>query len=650
MSRVDEQEPLQKRESDEPSDSDAHMPLRCTDLLCVIVFISFLGGMVSIMVYALRNGDPRRLTHGINWQGRFCGVDDNVSDKPLLYWCGEGNKTGIQYTGGVPTDFNLHGPICISECPTDDSEAYLCPMQSSVEIVETNTPEAQTKTTIIVQEAAPQPSYPTSEFMGRYCIPHPDDDDEAEDLYDRFVSSTAIGDTSEEFASAWGSIEAAVWPLVVTGIVAIVLTFVYLFLLQLFGKQLFYVSALLVFLMFLLLGLAFISTAFNVTGHQEDSPLFKHLEDDHAWWISISLGSICLILALLVSCLLCCFGHAVDTALACLSAAADCISHEWSLLVEPIIDVVFRLTLLVTLLVGFMWLASTGDITTDNSTTIGGVHVTGVKRSFSYTEDQIWMMVYYIFGSIWLLEFAHSLGQFVIAYMVVLWYYTPLYHGRKRSPWCPLPRAYIAALVFHLGTLAMGSFLIALCRIPQIILGYFAKQAKAKENPVLSCCVLCCKCCIDCFTRFLEYINQNAYVDVAINSNDFCTAARRSFEFILSNGAEIVLLSGATIVFSAIGVIFVSLSSALFVYWVVDIIPEYSAEDSENNVSNPMAVAIMGGILGLIISGAFMIVLDQTADTLLYTYTWNKAHDPETLRHYAPEALADLVARSKDSH
>jgi len=623
------------------------MPLRCTDVLCLIVFLAFLCGMVSVSAYALRNGDPRRLTHGIDWQGRFCGVDENVTHRPLLYWCGEGNSSGVTYTLGVPTSFNLHGPICVEDCPSDTSLSLLCPMESHTKKIVTNTTHAYTVTTIIVQEAAQQASYPTRTFMGKYCIPHPDSDDD-EGYYDKFVNSTAIGDFSEEFMSVVGSIGDAWFPLFMIGVVALALSFAYLLMLQYCGKEIYYGVTIVLCLTHFLLGISLLSTAFNLTGHQEDSPLYFHMEDDHAFIISLLMGSIFLLMALTLSFLICCFRDAVDTALGCLFAAADCITHECSLLVEPIIDVALRLYLFTLLLVGLVWLVSSGDVHTDNSATIGGVEVTGVKRSFSYTEDEVYMIMYYIFGSIWLLEFAHALGQFVISYMVVLWYYQPIENGYKRSPWCPLPRAYLAALVFHSGSLAMGSFLMAVCRIPQILLGYFAKRAKAKGgNPVLACCLVCCKCCIDCFTRCLEYINQNAYIDIAINSNDFCTGARRSFSFILSSGAEIVLLSGATIVFSAIGVLFVTMSCGLLAYWMVTTVPDYSVESSPDEISSPEAVAFVGGLIGLIVSSAFMIVLDQTADTLLYTYMWNKAHDPDTVRTYAPEGLSDLVNSGK---
>jgi len=624
------------------------MPLRCTDILCLLAFLAYLCVMVTILGYAFRHGDPRRLTHGIDWQGRFCGVDENVTDRPLLYWCGEGNSSGVTYAHGVPVSFNLHGPICVSDCPSDTTLSLLCPMASHTKKVITNTSHAYTMTTIIVQEAAAQASYPTRTFMGKYCIPSPDDDGDEEAYYDTFVNSTAIGDMSEEFMNAIGSIAEAGFPLVCIGLVALGLSFGYMLSLQWCGREMYYVVTIVLCLTLYACGLSLLSTAFNLTGHQEDSPLYFHLDEHHAFIISVVLGSLFLLMALTLTCLVCCFRDTVDTALGCLVAAADCITHECSLLVEPIIDVALRLTLFTFLLFGLVWLVSSGDVQTDNSATIGGVKVTGVKRSFSYTEDEIYMMIIYIFGAFWILEFAHALGQFVISYMVVLWYYQPIESGHKRSPWCPLPRAYLAALVFHAGSLAMGSFLIAVLRIPQILLGYFAKRAKAKgENPVLACCLVCCKCCIDCFTRCMEYINQNAYIDIAINSNDFCTAARRSFSFIASSGAEIVLLSGATIVFTAIGVLSVTFSCALLGYWMVTNIPDYSLESSPGEIPNPTAVAVMAGLIGLIVSSAFMVVLDQTADTLLYTFTWNKAHDPDTVRIYAPEELADLVANKK---
>merc|ERR1712139_5565 len=101
----------------------------------------------------------------------------------------------------------------------------------------------------------------------------------------------------------------------------------------------------------------------------------------------------------------------------------------WSLVLEAIIDMVVRLILLFALLWGFFWVLSCGSVHSKEGATIGGQRVTGMTRSLTFSKEQNYMIGLYVFGSLWILELAHAIGQFVTSYMVVLWYYTPKQGG-----------------------------------------------------------------------------------------------------------------------------------------------------------------------------------------------------------------------------
>ena len=107
--------------------------------------------------------------------------------------------------------------------------------------------------------------------------------------------------------------------------------------------------------------------------------------------------------------------------------------------------------------------------------------------------------------------------------MVVLWYFEPQCHGSvyRMAPRLSLPRAYFAAFFYHLGPLAIGSFTIALCRLFKLVLGTVAQNAKGNGNRVLACIASCLGCITECFQNCMEFINKNAYIDVAINSTNF---------------------------------------------------------------------------------------------------------------------------------
>lgn len=114
---------------------------------------------------------------------------------------------------------------------------------------------------------------------------------------------------------------------------------------------------------------------------------------------------------------------ALNTAVACVEAACEAIFAMPSLLLQPAVEIGLKAAILGSMLYGFMWVVSTGDVKS-SSAVIGGVKVKGLSRSFEYTDDQQVMLAYYAFGMIWATELLTALGQFVVSYSVVLWYCT----------------------------------------------------------------------------------------------------------------------------------------------------------------------------------------------------------------------------------
>lgn len=372
--------------------------------------------------------------------------------------------------------------------------------------------------------------------------------------------------------------------------------------------------------------------------------MFSSLSRDQAVIWSYALGSTLFFIVLGMICVLCCCARTLNTAAALVDAAADCMLAMWSLVLEAIIDMLFRLALVFTLVYGLIWVVSCGEARSNNGATIGGQHVTGMSRSLTFTREQKYMVVYYIFGSFWIMELANAIGQFVISYMIVLWYYSPKdMHGCKVAPGIPLLRAYFAAFFCHLGSLAVGSFTIAVVRLAKLALGALAAHAKGSGNKVMECVAKSLGCIIECFQNCMEFLNKNAYIDIAINSNNFCMAARHSFDFMLRNAGEIVVLNGSCLVFQVIGVLSVMGLTGTGAYAGLTHMSEYTSESSPSYVPMPTLVAAVAGCIGGLIAMVFMLVFDQTADTLLYTFTWNKSKGgPASTGSFAPKALIDL--------
>ncbi|TMS23022.1 Choline transporter-like protein 1 [Larimichthys crocea] len=94
-----------------------------------------------------------------------------------------------------------------------------------------------------------------------------------------------------------------------------------------------------------------------------------------------------------------------------------------------------------------------------------------------------------------------------IAGAVVTYYFTK---NKSQLPVTPILSSMARTIRYHLGTLAKGSFIITLVKIPRLILTYIHSQLKGKENACARCMLKACVCCLWCLEKCLAYLNQNA--------------------------------------------------------------------------------------------------------------------------------------------
>merc|ERR1719245_2943140 len=71
-------------------------------------------------------------------------------------------------------------------------------------------------------------------------------------------------------------------------------------------------------------------------------------------------------------------------------------------------------------------------------------------------------MVFYGLFSIYLLEIAHSIEQFVISYITQEWFF-----ARNTGAACSICSAFGSCVFFHLGTMAFGTIAVILFRFPR---------------------------------------------------------------------------------------------------------------------------------------------------------------------------------------
>lgn len=638
------------------------VPQRCTDIFCAVIFFVFMGGMGYCAGYGYSHGNLKRLNHAYNWRGELCGVDDIVKDMPLLYFCGDTTQAYVPGSG-VYSALNLKSPICVEKCPTDFSTTMTCKNPTKPTEVVSGGTDIQnhldtlaTHSIVLNESVAEQKSYASEPIMGKFCVPNTSALSSVAKvdmgaLAESLINSTGpIGDAGEKVLDAFGSLK-RIWPLFTcSAIAAIILGYAYLVLLKCCAKPLVYSILIGTILVFMISGayfmMGYVLSGDALSSWEGNNPWYsEHFALEDAQLYSFICGCVLVAIGLVICLVLFCSKRSIDMAIGCVEAATDCLFSLPTLLLMPIFEATAKVIIILSCLTTLMYLVTAGEFITGTTIDLNGYQVGGLRREFEYTDFQKGMIVYYTFGFIWMLELVNAVGQFSVSYAVVSWYYTPL--PKDHVQWCLTGRGAMYGLTMHLGTCAMGAFLIALCRALRAICEYLSGEAKSEGNQVVACIMACVAGCIHCIEKCIAFINKNAYIDCAINSNNFCMAARNAFEFITRESIAISLLNGACYVFVMAGTILISLGTSWSAYELITKVGRWTDQNSDQYISSPLFVAVLIALMAGFIAHSFMVVFDHTADTLLYTFCWNKDNGHNSVVRYAPPGLQKVVKFQK---
>jgi len=235
---------------------------------------------------------------------------------------------------------------------------------------------------------------------------------------------------------------------------------------------------------------------------------------------------------------------------------------------------------------------------------------------YSKNQDHEYLQIVNVFGLLWGLFFCSSFSELVLAGVFSHWYWR---RGRKRLPSWPVGRAVFYTTVFHLGTVAFGSLIIAVIRMIRLVLEYIEKRIKKFNNELGRCILCCCKGCLWCLEKCVRFINRNAFIMCAVNGTNFCKSAKDAFNLIMRNFVRVVVLNSVCDLLFFIGKIIIVAATGSVSYLVFGGYIPHIREDipALNYFFIPCVFIVIGSYL---IASAFFSVYSMAVDTLFLCF------------------------------
>ena len=165
-----------------------------------------------------------------------------------------------------------------------------------------------------------------------------------------------------------------------------------------------------------------------------------------------------------------------------------------------------------------------------------------------FVEDpatpQVLLALPHLFCWLWIMQFFSGCQKVILASAVSRWFFT---RGAKLKKChlnlCPTCADTRDLILYNLGSVALGSFIVALVQFIRIILAYLERKLKKSKNKTAIYVMKCVLCCMACFEKVLKYVTRNAYICVAMYGDGFCSGAKHAFHLLLSNAKHVMLLN-----------------------------------------------------------------------------------------------------------
>jgi len=233
------------------------------------------------------------------------------------------------------------------------------------------------------------------------------------------------------------------------------------------------------------------------------------------------------------------------------------------------------------------------------------------------------------FVYLWNNAFLMACGQCIIAGAVGVWFFTP---NKEKGKVFALREAVHNVFRYHTGSLACGAFILAVVQFIRYLMMYLEQQAKAQKNRVVALILKCLQYLIWCFERFIEFINKNAYIQVALKGTSFCKSAWNAWKIIVANMARFGVVAILGRVITIIGYFFVMLFTVVLGFFIVKgMHPEIS----------PAVPLMLYVITSYIVGKLYMSVFGLAVDTSLQCVIEAEAMDHDG--SFVPKALKDAL-------
>mmetsp|Transcript_16614 Transcript_16614/g.35931 ORF Transcript_16614/g.35931 Transcript_16614/m.35931 type:complete len:775 (-) Transcript_16614:968-3292(-) len=414
----------------------------------------------------------------------------------------------------------------------------------------------------------------------------------------------------------------------------------------------------------------------------------ESIEEEQWKWIGVGAAIVTGIVFLVTLLML----SRVKVAVACIKVASQAVGAMPSILLFPLLPFIFEAGLVVYWIFVTAELYSAGDLTATCRTSSNSVGLTlsSLKNissdtwmnvlqggsstnsscysnlsgdelqaacgadpncfvSYKWNSKLRWAFLYHFFGLLWTNQVIVGFSCVTIAGAVGSYYW---HRGdSSRMPTFPVLVAMKNTLIYHMGSICFGAFLVAVIQFIRFLLDYLDRKTRElqAQNKFAEWAMCCVKCCMWCLEKIVMFINKNAYIMVGVKGTSYCVSAGRAVALIVQNALRLITVNFVGDILIFLGKVGVAAGCGLIAFGMSEI--SYYNDPTkypDTYLASPVLCVAISVITGFVVAQIFFSVYDMAIDTIILAFCEDCESNGGNPR-YAPPLLMEAMGMAATS-
>jgi choline transporter-like protein 2/4/5 len=313
--------------------------------------------------------------------------------------------------------------------------------------------------------------------------------------------------------------------------------------------------------------------------------------------------------------MLVCGFNQLKVAIDVVDASADFLRKTKRVISVPVVYFFFTVVVVMVWLFAMVCIWSIGTITAKTGVTNPYFQLKTVKFGGKADSSDIYILACVMFfGLLWIVAFFNAQQSFIVMVSACTYYFDST---KDKEGDATVSMGVKWAWVQHAGSLAMGSFIIALVEFVRIVVYTLTEQARkaSGDNAAVKCLACLANCIMACIEKIVDYINKAAYSYMAVSGDGFCTSAWNGFLLNMKHSLEFAWAKLLAELFILTGKLSLVAVNCLILYLVMHYVTDdFSGDEAVSSIWSPMIVV---AIITFIAASVFLGLFSNTVLALM---------------------------------